>query len=93
MLAPSWLDTPTQAIGIGDVLRYLREAPGIAETLDREIQIGAAEILTYGGMLDGMAEALGLAAAHGSPCPCSRRGSRRIGSVSSHRSTRVWRGP
>jgi len=28
MLAPSWLDTPTQAIGIGDVLRYLLDAPG-----------------------------------------------------------------
>jgi len=60
MLAPSWLDTPTQAIGIADVLRYLLEAPGIAETLDREVQIGSAEILTYGKMLDGMADALGL---------------------------------
>jgi uncharacterized protein YbjT (DUF2867 family) len=60
MLAPSWLDTPTQAIGIDDVVRYLLEAPGIAETLDREIQIGSAEILTYGKMLDGMADALGL---------------------------------
>ena len=27
MLAPSWLSTPTQAIAIGDVLRYLIEAP------------------------------------------------------------------
>lgn len=60
MLAPSWLDTPTQAIGIADVLRYLLEAPGIAETLDREIQVGSPEILTYGKMLDGMADALGL---------------------------------
>jgi uncharacterized protein YbjT (DUF2867 family) len=60
MLAPSWLDTPTQAIGIADVLRYLVEAPGIAATLEREIQIGSAEILTYGTMLDGMADALGL---------------------------------
>jgi uncharacterized protein YbjT (DUF2867 family) len=60
MLAPSWLDTPTQAIGIADVSRYLLEAPGIAETLGREIQIGSAEILTYGKMLDGMADALGL---------------------------------
>jgi uncharacterized protein YbjT (DUF2867 family) len=60
MLAPSWLATPTQAIGIGDVLRYLVEAPRIAETRSREIQVGSAEILTYGEMLDDMADALGL---------------------------------
>jgi uncharacterized protein YbjT (DUF2867 family) len=60
MLAPSWLDTPTQAIAIGDVVRYLSEAPQISETRAREIQIGSAEILTYGQMLDRMAQALGL---------------------------------
>jgi len=60
MLAPSWLATPTQAIAIGDVLRYLIEAPDILETSAREIQIGSAEILTYGEMLDQMADALGL---------------------------------
>jgi hypothetical protein len=60
MLAPSWLSTPTQAIAIGDVLRYLVEAPRIAETCAREIQIGSAEILTYGEMLDRIADALGL---------------------------------
>jgi uncharacterized protein YbjT (DUF2867 family) len=60
MLAPSWLNTPTQSIAIGDVLRYLVEAPRIAATRSREIQIGSAEILTYGDMLDRMADALGL---------------------------------
>ena len=60
MLAPSWLDTPTQAIAIGDVVRYLVEAPQIPATRAREIQIGSAEILTYGQMLDRMAQALGL---------------------------------
>jgi uncharacterized protein YbjT (DUF2867 family) len=60
MLAPAWLDTPTQAIGIGDVLRYLIDAPRIPQTRSREIQIGSAEILTYGRMLDLMADALGL---------------------------------
>ena len=60
MLAPSWLATPTQAIGIGDVLRYLVDAPGIPQTRSREIQIGSAEILTYGEMLDRMADVLGL---------------------------------
>jgi uncharacterized protein YbjT (DUF2867 family) len=60
MLAPAWLDTPTQAIAISDVLRYLIEAPRIAETRSREVQIGSAEILTYGQMLDRMADSLGL---------------------------------
>lgn len=60
MLAPSWLSTPTQAIGIGDVVRYLVEAPRIPATRSREIQIGSAETLTYGEMLDRMADALGL---------------------------------
>jgi uncharacterized protein YbjT (DUF2867 family) len=60
MLAPSWLSTPTQAIGIGDVLRYLIETPRILETGSREIQVGSAERLTYGQMLDQMADALGL---------------------------------
>jgi uncharacterized protein YbjT (DUF2867 family) len=60
MLAPSWLSTPTQAIGIDDVLRYLIEAPRIPQARSREIQIGSAEVLTYGEMLDRMADALGL---------------------------------
>jgi uncharacterized protein YbjT (DUF2867 family) len=60
MLAPAWLSTPTQAIGIGDVLRYLVEAPGIRETASRQIQVGSADVLTYGQMLDRMADALGL---------------------------------
>jgi uncharacterized protein YbjT (DUF2867 family) len=60
MVAPSWLSTPTQAIGIADVLRYLVAAPTTAESAAREIQIGSAEVLTYGKMLDHMADALGL---------------------------------
>jgi uncharacterized protein YbjT (DUF2867 family) len=60
MLAPSWLSTPTQAIAVEDVLRYLIAAPQIPQTRSREIQIGSAETLTYGQMLDEMADALGL---------------------------------
>ena len=59
MLAPAWLSTPTQAIAIGDVLRYLVQALDRSETAAREIQIGSPEILTYGRMLDQMAVALG----------------------------------
>jgi uncharacterized protein YbjT (DUF2867 family) len=60
MLAPSWLSTPTQAIAIADVVRYLLQTPRIPGTRSREIQIGSAEILTYGQMLDQMADALRL---------------------------------
>ena len=60
MLAPSWLATPTQAIAINDVLRYLTDCYGLPETRSREIQLGSAEVLTYGEMLDQMADALGL---------------------------------
>jgi uncharacterized protein YbjT (DUF2867 family) len=42
------------------VLRYLIAAARIPQTRSREIQIGSAEILTYGEMLDEMADALGL---------------------------------
>jgi len=60
MLAPAWLATPTQAIAIGDVLRFLIDCRLIPETRSREIQVGSAEVLTYGQMLDEMADALGL---------------------------------
>ncbi|MGH2877982.1 MAG: NAD(P)H-binding protein [Solirubrobacteraceae bacterium] len=60
MLAPSWLSTPTQAIAIADVVRYFLMAPGTPQTRSREIQIGSAEVLTYGEMLDRMADALGI---------------------------------
>jgi uncharacterized protein YbjT (DUF2867 family) len=59
MLAPSWLKTPTQAIAVQDVLRYLGDSLEVPEARGREIQVGAAEVLNYGSMLDRMAEALG----------------------------------
>jgi uncharacterized protein YbjT (DUF2867 family) len=69
MLAPAWLATPTQAIAISDVLGYLADSLHIPETRAREIQIGAPEILTYGTMLDRMADALGRRRAARIPVP------------------------
>ena len=40
MIAPAWLRTATQPIGIDDVIAYLRDAPWLAETSGREVQIG-----------------------------------------------------
>jgi uncharacterized protein YbjT (DUF2867 family) len=61
MVAPRWLRTRSQAIGIDDVVDYLAAAAGSDEALGREIQIGAPDVLSYGEMLDAMADCLGVA--------------------------------
>lgn len=60
MLAPAWLSTPTQAIAIADVVRYLVDARAHPAARSREVQVGSPEVLTYGAMLDHMADALGI---------------------------------
>jgi len=59
MIAPAWLKTPTQPIGVDDVLAYLAAAPGVEASRGREVQIGGPDVLSYGEMLDRMAEVLG----------------------------------
>jgi uncharacterized protein YbjT (DUF2867 family) len=59
MIAPAWLKVPTQPIAIDDVLAYLTNAPDVAESAGREVEIGGPTVLAYGEMLDRMAEALG----------------------------------
>jgi uncharacterized protein YbjT (DUF2867 family) len=59
MIAPAWLKTATQPIGIDDVVEYLRRAPEISESEGREVQIGGPDVLSYGEMLDRMAVAMG----------------------------------
>jgi uncharacterized protein YbjT (DUF2867 family) len=59
MIAPAWLRTPTQPIGIDDVLGYLTDAPRIDATAAREVQIGGPDVLSYGEMVGEMADALG----------------------------------
>jgi uncharacterized protein YbjT (DUF2867 family) len=59
MIAPSWLKTETQPIGIDDVLAYLAAAPHVEASSGREVQIGGPDVLAYGDMLDRMADALG----------------------------------
>ncbi len=60
MIAPSWLRTDTQPIGIEDVVEYLRRAPDVEASLGREVQIGGPDVLAYGEMLDRMALAMGM---------------------------------
>jgi uncharacterized protein YbjT (DUF2867 family) len=59
MIAPAWLKTPTQPIGVEDVVAYLSQAPDVPGSAGREVQIGGPDVLSYGDMLDAMAEALG----------------------------------
>ena len=59
MIAPAWLKTRTQPIGVHDVVDYLAQAPRVPESEGREVQIGGPDILSYGDMLDEMADVLG----------------------------------
>lgn len=60
MIAPAWLATPTQPIAIDDVIAYLARAPEVAASEGREVQIGGPDVLSYGAMLDRMADAMGV---------------------------------
>lgn len=59
MIAPAWLRTQTQPIGIDDVIAYLRRASDVPESSGREVQIGGPDVLSYGDMLARMAVAMG----------------------------------
>lgn len=60
MIAPAWLATPTQPIALDDAISYLSQSPNVTSSEGREIQIGGPDVLSYGEMLDRMAEALGV---------------------------------
>ncbi|HEV7770820.1 MAG TPA: NAD(P)H-binding protein [Solirubrobacterales bacterium] len=59
MIAPSWLHTATQPIGIDATIEYLRCAPEVPESVGREVQIGGPDVLSYSEMLDRMALVMG----------------------------------
>jgi uncharacterized protein YbjT (DUF2867 family) len=69
MVAPAWLRTATQPIGIDAAIEYLRRAPEVPESEGREVQIGGPDILSYGEMLDRMALAMGKRPALKIPVP------------------------
>jgi uncharacterized protein YbjT (DUF2867 family) len=69
MLAPAWLHTDTQPIGIDAAVEYLRRAPEVPESVGREVQIGGPDVLTYAQMLDRMAIAMGMSPRPKLPLP------------------------
>jgi len=60
MIAPAWLENPTQPIAIDDTVSYLLQALEVEASTGTEIQIGGPDVLTYGQMLDRMAAVLGI---------------------------------
>lgn len=56
MIAPKWLQTKCQPIGISDVLKFLTECIFVKETYNRNFDIGSHDILTYKEMLLGLAK-------------------------------------
>jgi uncharacterized protein YbjT (DUF2867 family) len=69
MIAPAWLQTDTQPIGLDAAVEYLRRAPEVAESEGREVQIGGPDVLTYAAMLDRMAAAMGMRRRRKLPVP------------------------
>lgn len=60
MIAPKWLRTKCQPIGISDVIHILTGILGNAQTYNNSYDIAGNEILTYKEMLMGFAEVRGL---------------------------------
>lgn len=56
MVAPKWLNTRCQPIGIRDVINLLVGCLGVEETYDDNFDIGGPEVMTYRDMLLGFAE-------------------------------------
>ena len=60
MICPRWVYTRVQPIAIDDVLRYLVRALTVPKTTGKIIEIGGADVLTYGAMMLGYAQVRGL---------------------------------
>ncbi len=60
MIAPRWVTTQSQPIGIRDVLRYLIAALGLPVRPSIVYEIGGADVLTYRDMMLGYARLRGL---------------------------------
>lgn len=60
MICPQWVYTKVQPIAVRDVLSYLLATLDVPESAGRVIEIGGHDVLTYGEMMLGYAEARGL---------------------------------
>jgi uncharacterized protein YbjT (DUF2867 family) len=60
MVTPKWVQNRTQPIAIGNLMEFLCQAPSNRKARGREIDIGGPEVTTYGGMMDCLAEVMGV---------------------------------
>ncbi len=60
MVCPRWVFTRTQPIGVEDVLSYLVASREIPEGGNHIVEIGGADVLTYGEMIKGYARIRGI---------------------------------
>ena len=60
MVCPQWVYTRVQPIAVDDLLRYLVAALDVPESAGRVVEVGGADVLTYGEMMLGYADARGL---------------------------------
>ena len=60
MVCPQWVYTRVQPIAVDDLLRYLVAALDVPESAGRVVEVGGTDVLTYGEMMLGYAEARGL---------------------------------
>jgi len=60
MICPKWVYTKVQPIGVDDLLRYLVEVLDVPESAGHVIEVGGADVRTYGDMMLGYAQARGL---------------------------------
>lgn len=60
MICPRWVYTRVQPIGVDDLLSYLVAALDVPASAGRIIEIGGADVLTYGAMMLGYARVRGL---------------------------------
>jgi uncharacterized protein YbjT (DUF2867 family) len=60
MVCPQWVYTRVQPIAVDDLLRYLVAALDVPESAGLVVEVGGTDVLTYGEMMLGYAEARGL---------------------------------
>jgi len=60
LIAPRWVRTESQPIAIPNVLQYLVQSVGVAETAGQTLEIGGPDIVSYEDLLQIMAGARGL---------------------------------
>jgi hypothetical protein len=60
MVCPRWVYTRTQPIGVREVLDYLVAALHVPESAGRIVEIGGADVITYGEMMTVYADVRGL---------------------------------